>query len=98
MLQSERRTDISPQLKEGLTAYAMTHADIQRAFATRFQHKWSKVQARALTFLETTHLSGISTLYSTPSTLAPESLAEDPEEFTVELNMDDILEDEDEYD
>lgn len=97
-LQSERREDASPQLKEGLAAYAIAHADIERALATRFRHKWDKVQARALTFLETTHLRGISKLYSTPSTLAPESLAEDPEDFTVELDMDDVLEDEDEYD
>lgn len=96
--QSAHRADISAQLREGLAAYAASHADFERALAAKWRNKWSKVQVRALGFLETTHLQGISKLYNTSSTLVPEFSAEDPEEFTVELDVDDILEDEDEYD
>lgn len=92
------RMDVSPELREGLAAYAESHADFERGLAQRWRLKWAKVQTRALMFLEGTHLRGISSLYETPTALASEISAEEPEEFTVELDVEDILEDEDEYD
>ncbi len=96
--QSELRTDVSPQLKEGLIAYALSHVDFERSLAERLRRKWARVQTRALEFLETTHLNGITKLYSTSSALAEETLDDNTGDFTVELDVDDILEDEDEYD
>lgn len=92
------RIDVLPELREGLIAYAESHADFERGLAQRWRLKWAKVQTRALMFLEGTHLRGISSLYETPIALASEILADEPEEFTVELDVEDILEDEDEYD
>ncbi|KAF7797133.1 hypothetical protein EIP86_008325 [Pleurotus ostreatoroseus] len=58
----EIREDTSPQLREGLAAYAKKQATSERTLAQRWDAKFAPVRARAEEFLKTTHLASVLSL------------------------------------
>lgn len=91
---------MSPALREGLRAYALSHAEAERALARRWTTKWSTVRQKAMKFLADTDLQAMCDLYASSDALAADVLMEDDPStpYTVQLDVEDIFEDEDEYD
>ncbi|KAF7798546.1 hypothetical protein EIP86_009768 [Pleurotus ostreatoroseus] len=55
--QSKNREDVTPELREGLVAYARKQATDERALAQRWSVKFAPVRERAEEFLKGTHLA-----------------------------------------
>lgn len=55
--QAEVRQEVTPELREGLSAYAKKQATAERTLAQRWETKHRPVRARAEEFLSTTFLS-----------------------------------------
>ncbi len=55
--QAEARQQVTPELREGLIAYAKKQATAERTLAQRWETKHRPVRARAEEFLSTTYLA-----------------------------------------
>ncbi|KAF7790585.1 hypothetical protein EIP86_001541 [Pleurotus ostreatoroseus] len=71
--QSENRTTVTPELREGLAAYAKKQATSERLLAQRWDAKFAPVRQRAEEFLKNTHLASALKLKELPCSLDVQS-------------------------
>lgn len=50
--QATERTDVPAELKDGIQAYAMEHADLEERFALDLERRWDVVRRRARSFMD----------------------------------------------
>lgn len=78
-----QRTDVDATLAEGLTAYALEHADTERAFVKMLQEKWATARLRVEAVLADLAKPGF-----------PETVLEDAVAIDVDIEDDDDLHEE----
>lgn len=83
-LLANRRIDVSPNVAEGLTAYAVEQSRAEQERALRWTSQWSQIRERAQVILNT-QLSGVETQVPIP-------------QLVIELEDEDERDDEDELD
>ena len=51
-LAEQPRPDTPPEIREGIRAYALAHADAEARLATRWTQKWAPLRAKAREFMQ----------------------------------------------
>lgn len=93
---SALRRDASPELADGLAAYAFEHADLEERFAADLERRWDVIRAKAREFID----SGFQFAEAPDGELekAPEAPALPAETITLNLRELEALEDSDDDD